>query len=444
MTLWRLRRWRRRQRRRTGMLKRWRRQTRRWKRRPTRRRLCSSRPRTATGAAAARRAGGRAKPGSGGACLPGPCRGARGCRPRRPALAGLTLTLCLRRFQLEVNERAKAGGDMFDEMVAHEEAIRLGEDGWKCRYYRVRRAPRAPCARGPRAVAEQRRAARAAAGAGAAAQARAGRVCCPGVGQHRRPGHLLSSRRPTAPAARQGSQAAARPGRPSWAWTARSRTSSGGTWCARTWRACAGSCATTTTVRRVCERRCPPESATFLSLDCDPSSGPTLPFRSPPRAARWPARRARGCGQAAGSPALHRRAAYRAHAGSGHGMRGGLPPYCKQCTQAVPCALRLQEAKAPRAPGVASWTWSCPSTRCPKPDPNRRRGVLDLVLPLPLRALRLGPGGPGRDGHRVRAGCARGAAAAPAAERASACPACALAPSAGARTACCQCYSVLY
>jgi len=71
-----------------------------------------------------------------------------GGRLCRPAPAGLTPTLRLRRFQLEVNERAKAGGDMFDEMVAHEEAIRLGEDGWKCRYYRVRRAPTAPA--GPR------------------------------------------------------------------------------------------------------------------------------------------------------------------------------------------------------------------------------------------------------------------------------------------------------
>ena len=34
--------------------------------------------------------------------------------------------------------RSKAGGDMFDEMVAHEETIRLGEEGWKGRYYRAR------------------------------------------------------------------------------------------------------------------------------------------------------------------------------------------------------------------------------------------------------------------------------------------------------------------
>jgi len=72
-----------------------------------------------------------------------------GGRLCRPAPAGLTPTLRLRRFQLEVNERAKAGGDMFDEMVAHEEAIRLGEDGWKCRYYRVRRAPTAPAGPAP-------------------------------------------------------------------------------------------------------------------------------------------------------------------------------------------------------------------------------------------------------------------------------------------------------
>jgi len=127
-----------------------RRQKRRWKRRLTRRRLYSSRQRTATGAAAARRAGDCAQPGRQrrSLSLPRPCWGARGGRSRRPAPAGLTPTLRLRRFQLEVNERAKAGGDMFDEMVAHEEAIRLGEDGWKCRYYRVRRAPTAPA--GPR------------------------------------------------------------------------------------------------------------------------------------------------------------------------------------------------------------------------------------------------------------------------------------------------------
>ena len=42
------------------------------------------------------------------------------------------------RFHSEIKERSKAGGDMFDEMVAHEETIRLGEEGWKGRYYRAR------------------------------------------------------------------------------------------------------------------------------------------------------------------------------------------------------------------------------------------------------------------------------------------------------------------
>jgi len=43
------------------------------------------------------------------------------------------------RFQTEIKERSKADGDMFEEMVAHEETIRLGEDGWKDRYYKARR-----------------------------------------------------------------------------------------------------------------------------------------------------------------------------------------------------------------------------------------------------------------------------------------------------------------
>ena len=33
----------------------------------------------------------------------------------------------------------KDKSDLFDEMVEHEEKIRLGEAGWKERYYQVRR-----------------------------------------------------------------------------------------------------------------------------------------------------------------------------------------------------------------------------------------------------------------------------------------------------------------
>ena len=41
-------------------------------------------------------------------------------------------------FDAEMKERLRAGVDRFDEMVAHEEGIRLGDAGWKERYYKVR------------------------------------------------------------------------------------------------------------------------------------------------------------------------------------------------------------------------------------------------------------------------------------------------------------------
>ena len=34
-------------------------------------------------------------------------------------------------------ERGKGKHDRFDEMVVHEEQIRLGDAGWKARYYEV-------------------------------------------------------------------------------------------------------------------------------------------------------------------------------------------------------------------------------------------------------------------------------------------------------------------
>lgn len=41
------------------------------------------------------------------------------------------------RFAEELKARSKAAADMFDEMVVHEERIRLDEPGWKGRYYEV-------------------------------------------------------------------------------------------------------------------------------------------------------------------------------------------------------------------------------------------------------------------------------------------------------------------
>lgn len=40
-------------------------------------------------------------------------------------------------FNADINSRMKDRGDLFDEMVVHEEQIRLGEEGWKLRYYEV-------------------------------------------------------------------------------------------------------------------------------------------------------------------------------------------------------------------------------------------------------------------------------------------------------------------
>ena len=36
-----------------------------------------------------------------------------------------------------MKDRLKSKGDRFEEMVEHEEGIRLGDEGWKERYYKV-------------------------------------------------------------------------------------------------------------------------------------------------------------------------------------------------------------------------------------------------------------------------------------------------------------------
>ena len=41
------------------------------------------------------------------------------------------------KFNADISSRMKNKGDLFDEMVLHEEQIRLGEAGWKTRYYQV-------------------------------------------------------------------------------------------------------------------------------------------------------------------------------------------------------------------------------------------------------------------------------------------------------------------
>ena len=43
------------------------------------------------------------------------------------------------RFSADMSARMKDKGDLFDEMVVHEEQIRLGDEGWKARYYQVGR-----------------------------------------------------------------------------------------------------------------------------------------------------------------------------------------------------------------------------------------------------------------------------------------------------------------
>lgn len=40
-------------------------------------------------------------------------------------------------FKARMTEHLKDSNDRFDDMVQHEERIRLGEDGWKGRYYEV-------------------------------------------------------------------------------------------------------------------------------------------------------------------------------------------------------------------------------------------------------------------------------------------------------------------
>lgn len=56
-----------------------------------------------------------------------------------PPLSAATLKENAERFSADMSARMKDKGDLFDEMVVHEEQIRLGEDGWKARYYQVRR-----------------------------------------------------------------------------------------------------------------------------------------------------------------------------------------------------------------------------------------------------------------------------------------------------------------
>ncbi len=41
-------------------------------------------------------------------------------------------------FDQAIKEQQREEGDRFEEMVKHEEDIRLGDEGWKERYYQVR------------------------------------------------------------------------------------------------------------------------------------------------------------------------------------------------------------------------------------------------------------------------------------------------------------------
>ena len=40
-------------------------------------------------------------------------------------------------FNEQLKDRLKSNVDRFEEMVVHEEEIRLGDEGWKGRYYKV-------------------------------------------------------------------------------------------------------------------------------------------------------------------------------------------------------------------------------------------------------------------------------------------------------------------
>jgi hypothetical protein len=148
-------------------------------------------------------------------------------------------------FDAAMKERLRAGVDRFDEMVAHEEGIRLGDAGWKGRYYKV--------------------------GAGGLL----GRfdfhfaLCLLGCLRRRLPEQPLQwhtmdacSCMLEACGSCHGQVSACKMdisidclvgclpcGRPRQAWTARSRRAWCATWCASTSRASAGSCATTTRVR---------------------------------------------------------------------------------------------------------------------------------------------------------------------------------------------------
>lgn len=48
-------------------------------------------------------------------------------------------------FKAQVGDTMKEKGDLFDVMFEAEEKIRLGEDGWKERYYQVRRLSSPRC-----------------------------------------------------------------------------------------------------------------------------------------------------------------------------------------------------------------------------------------------------------------------------------------------------------
>lgn len=53
------------------------------------------------------------------------------------ALLRVTTAAETEQFDAEMKERLRANVDRFEEMVEHEEGIRLGEVGWKERYYKV-------------------------------------------------------------------------------------------------------------------------------------------------------------------------------------------------------------------------------------------------------------------------------------------------------------------
>jgi hypothetical protein len=55
-----------------------------------------------------------------------------------PLVSAAVLKENAEKFSADMSARMKDKGDLFDEMVVHEEQIRLGEDGWKARYYQAK------------------------------------------------------------------------------------------------------------------------------------------------------------------------------------------------------------------------------------------------------------------------------------------------------------------